>query len=185
MIKAKPKKCKICKSEFMPSNSMIKHCSPECGYKIHTANQDKKHKKEKIAFRLDDKKISQWIAEAQVSVNTYVRLRDAGKPCICCGRVYPDDSGEWDAGHYRSRGASPNLRFNLHNIHRQAKHCNRYLGGNYSEYRIGLVERIGIDKVEAIEVNNGYKKFDRHYCERVKRIFNKKSRIQKKRLGLD
>lgn len=185
MIKAKPKKCKSCKTQYQPYSSLSKACSPKCALELVSIAKDKKHNKEKLAFRLDDKKISQWIAEAQVSVNTYVRLRDAGKPCICCGRVYPDDSGEWDAGHYRSRGASPNLRFNLHNIHRQAKHCNRYLGGNYSEYRIGLVERIGIDKVEAIEVNNGYKKFDRHYCERVKRIFNKKSRIQKKRLGLD
>jgi hypothetical protein len=180
----KVKKCSICKAEYTPYSSLAKACSPKCALEVVANKKAKQDNKELLTFRKDNKKISEWIAEAQTVINTYVRVRDSGKPCICCGRVYPDDSGEWDAGHYRSRGASPNLRFNLHNIHRQAKHCNRYLGGNYSEYRIGLINRIGIDKVEALEVNNSYKKFDRVYCERIKKIFNKKTRIQKKRLGL-
>jgi len=50
---------------------------------------------------------------------------------------------------------------------------------------MGLIKRIGIDKVEALEVNNGYKKFNREYCERVKKIFNKKTRIKRKRLGIE
>ena len=29
----------------------------------------------------------QWITKAQASFNAYIRARDAGKPCICCGRM--------------------------------------------------------------------------------------------------
>ena len=53
------------------------------------------------------------------------------------------------------------------------------------EMRKGMIERIGISKLEEIEMNNGYKKFDRTYCERLIKIFNKKARIQKKRLGIN
>jgi len=81
MIKAKPKKCKICKSEFMPSNSMIKHCSPECGYKIHTANQDKKHKKEKIAYLKANTSTTTHKMRAQKAFNSYARVKYYHDPC--------------------------------------------------------------------------------------------------------
>ena len=185
MIKAKPKKCKICKSEFMPSNSMIKHCSPECGYKIHTANQDKKHKKEKIVYRLETKKVSVWRKEAQVAFNAYVRIRDHDKPCISSGKAAILGANEFDAGHYKSVGSAPHLRFNLHNCHKQSKHDNCFLSGNVVEYRINLIERIGLEKVEALECNYAYRKFDKIYCERIKKIFKEKTKRQKKRLGIN
>lgn len=180
----KVKKCSICKVEYTPYSSLAKACSPKCALKVVAKKKAKQDNKELLTFRKDNKKISEWIAEAQTVINTYVRVRDSGKPCISCGRYHADDSGEWDAGHYRSRGAAPHLRFNLHNIRRQCKYCNRHLGGNYSEYRIRLVALAGEDYVNALETNNGYKKFTREYCERVKRIFAKKTRIKKKRLSL-
>jgi len=188
MIKAKPKKCKICKSEFMPHNSMIKHCSPECGYKIHTKTVDKKHRKEKIEYRIKTKSISTWFKEAQFEVNAYVRLRDHHLNCISCDRS-PEDThlrgSAFHAGHYRGRGASPNLRYNLHNIRKQCAYCNEHLSGNVVEYRKGLIKRIGIEKVEALEINNGYRKFTKDYCIRVKAIFKKKASIQRNRLGIE
>ena len=175
------KKCKVCKTPFESFNSLIGHCSPKCGYELHRKNQDKKHRKEKAKFRNDDKSISKLRSEAQAAINAYVRLRDYHKSCICCG---VKDSPQWDAGHYRSRGSAKHLAFNLNNIHKQAVKCNRYLGGNYSEYRIGLINRIGLDKVEALETNNAVRRFDKEYLERLKKIFNKKARMKKKRLGL-
>jgi len=191
MIKVKLKKCAICKSEFMPNNSMIKHCSPDCAYKLHTQKQDKKHRKEKIAFRIDNRKVSEWLANAQSAVNGYVRMRDYKKPCISCETEKVSSyegyigAGGWDSGHYRSRGSAPHLRFNLNNIFRQCVRCNRNLSGNSVEMRKGMIDRIGISKVEEIETSNDYKKFDRIYCERVIKIFNKKARRQRKRLGID
>jgi len=187
MIKAKPKKCKICKSEFTPHNSMIKHCSPECGYKIHTQTVDKKHKKEKKEYRLRVKTVSKWIEEAQTCVNSYVRLRDYHDPCISCGFVvtknYLNGSG-YHAGHFRSRGSAGHLRFNLHNIHKQCAECNIHKSGKVDDYRVRLIDKIGSAKVEALECNNDYRKIDREYCERVKAIFKEKTNRQKKRLGI-
>ncbi|STS93497.1 protein NinG [Klebsiella grimontii] len=61
-------------------------------------------------------------------------------------------SGE--AGHYRSRGKASHLRYNEDNIHKQCHHCNVQLSGNQQQYRISLVEKIGAERVEALENNN-------------------------------
>jgi hypothetical protein len=174
------KKCRICKNKFEPFNSLIAHCSPECGYELHKQKKEKQHKKELREFRANDKSLAKLRAEAQTVFNAYIRLRDSGKPCPCCGRIYPDDSGEWDCGHYRSRGSARGLAFNTFNCHRQAKHCNRYLGGNYSEYRKGLIERIGLERVERLENDNQVRRYDRDYLIRIKQIFAKRARHLKK-----
>lgn len=176
------KKCRICKTSFKPFSSLQVACSPKCALEVVDQKKAKKHKQELIEFRKSDKSLAKLRAEAQAAINAYVRVRDHDKPCICCGAT---DSPQWDSGHYRSRGSARHLAFNLHNIHKQAVRCNRYLGGNYSEYRIGLIERIGIDKVEALESDNDVRRFDRDYLERIKLIFNKKTRIAKSRLNID
>jgi hypothetical protein len=98
---------------------------------------------------------AEHLREAQTAVNEYVRLRDAHLPCISCDSMPNDNDlmtgSRWDAGHYRSVGACPELRFEPLNIHRQCVKCNRNLSGNGVEYRIRLVQRIGADKVAWIE----------------------------------
>ena len=87
-------------------------------------------------------------AEAQAAVNRYVRLRDAALPCISCQRHH---AGKWNAGHYRSTAAAPELRFDLDNLHKQCEPCNTHLSGNLIRYRVGLLDRIGADRLAAIE----------------------------------
>ena len=181
------KKCAVCPAEFEQFNSLRKVCSPKCALVLVNQKKIKKNRVELLAYRKDNKKISEWIKEAQASINAYVRLRDHHKPCISCNNHRTNDNltgSNWHAGHYRSTGSSPHLRFNLINIRKQCAHCNNFLSGNIVEYRKNLLELIGPAKLEALETDNGYKKFDREYCERVKRIFNKKARIQKRRLGI-
>jgi hypothetical protein len=91
---------------------------------------------------------SELAQEAQVAVNAYVRLRDADLPCVSCGRHH---QGQYHAGHYMSRGARPDLRFDLDNIHKQCSPCNEHLSGNISNYRIELVKRIGQAGVDRLE----------------------------------
>jgi hypothetical protein len=91
---------------------------------------------------------SQWMKEAQSEVNRYVRLRDKDLPCISCGRFH---DGQYHAGHYRTVGSAPELRFEVSNIHKQCAPCNNHLSGNLINYRKGLVQKIGIDAVEWIE----------------------------------
>lgn len=111
--------------------------------------KETKAKREKLKTRGD------YIKEAQAEVNKYVRLRDAGKPCICCGQPMGANvpGGAVDAGHYRSRGSAPHLRFDERNVHAQRKQCNRYASGNAVGYRAGLIARIGIEVVEALEAD--------------------------------
>ena len=170
------KKCRSCKQPFEPFSSLAVACSPKCAVKIAKEKREKKERKELLDFRKDDKSIAKLRAEAQKEVNAYIRLRDEKKPCICCGTF----SDQVDAGHYRSRGAAKHLAFNCFNIHKQNKKCNRYLGGNYSEYRIGLIERIGLERVERLENDNQVRRFDRDYLIRIKQIFSKRQRHLKR-----
>jgi hypothetical protein len=111
--------------------------------------KDIKVRKEKLKTRADH------LREAQAAVNEYVRMRDAHQPCISCDSTPNDNDlmtgSRWDAGHYRSVGACPELRFEPLNIHRQCVKCNRNLSGNAVEYRIRLVQRIGAETVAWLE----------------------------------
>ncbi|MEG0969405.1 MAG: recombination protein NinG, partial [Pseudomonas sp.] len=108
-----------------------------------------KVRKEKLKTRSDH------MCEAQVLFNEYIRLRDSGQPCISCDSLPSDHDlitgSRWDAGHYRSVGACPELRFEPLNVHRQCVKCNRNLSGNAVEYRIRLVQRIGANQVAFLE----------------------------------
>jgi hypothetical protein len=123
--------------------------------------------------------------EAQVAFNAYVRMRDYFKPCISCGIEYENhlkNGGSlWDASHYRSVGSNPSTRFNLHNVAKACVKCNRELSGNIVEYRKGLIDRIGSDKVEALECNCEHVRFNVEYLKRIKKIFNRKKRTLQKR----
>ncbi|OUM27977.1 hypothetical protein B8W70_15370 [Pseudomonas sp. 1239] len=153
----RPKKCKnpACGASFPPRRLGQAVCSPACGLAIATANRDKARKaidqrerreikvrKEKLKTRADHLK------EAQVVVNQYIRLRDADLPCVSCGRFH---DGQWHAGHFRSAGGHPELRFEPLNIWRQCAPCNTHKSGDLVNYRAELVRRIGPEKVEWLE----------------------------------
>lgn len=125
---------------------------------------------------------SQWMREAQQAFNRYVRARDLGLPCASCGaQPRQKRGGTMDCSHYRSVGSAAHLRFNLHNAAAACVRCNRELSGNVVELRKGLIERIGVAKVEAVELNNEIRRFDVNYLKRVKNIFKKKATIAEKR----
>jgi len=129
------------------------------------------------------KTASDYIKEAQVAFNSYIRVRDKHKQCISCGCL-PGDmvrGGTFDAGHYRSRGSASHLRYHLLNCHSQCVKCNRYLSGNVVEYRKGLIARIGAERVEQIEMGNNPRKFTIDYLKRVKKIFNYRKRLYERK----
>lgn len=111
------------------------------------------------------KTIPDLIKEAQREFNAYIRARDADKPCICCGEPLSAGSGsaggDFDCGHYRSVGSASHLRFDERNAHGQRKRCNRYGAGRAVDYRIGLIGRIGLGPVEALESDNRVHKWTR------------------------
>ncbi|MEE6030452.1 recombination protein NinG [Avibacterium paragallinarum] len=194
MTKIRKRKCKICGEPFETYDSFRGWCSPECGVtlaKQKQAKQREKAQREKV--RLENAKIRavkerlkthhQLIAEAQSAVNKYIRFRDANKECISCGTPLISEKlgGGFDAGHYRSRGSAPHLRFYTLNIFGQCKRCNRWLDGNYHQYRIGLIDRLGIEKVEAIESDQRPRHYSDEDLRRIKRIFERKVKLLEKR----
>ncbi|AZD86530.1 NinG recombination protein [Pseudomonas chlororaphis subsp. aureofaciens] len=183
----KPKKCRVatCRASFVPSRLGQAVCSPACAIIDAPRNQEKARKslaqverreikvrKEKLKSRADH------LREAQAAVNEYVRLRDAHLPCISCDSL-PNDhdlitGSRWDAGHYRSVGACPELRFEPLNIHRQCVKCNRNLSGNAVEYRIRLVRRIGAELVAWIEGPHQARKYTIEEIKAIKAEYRAK-----------
>jgi len=170
---------------------MAEFCSPACGYALanHRTRQAAERKRLREARELKSRKRaiktkSDWMKEAQAAFNSYIRARDYGKPCISSGRLTNDSDlltgSRVDAGHYRSIGAAAHLRFNVFNCHGQSVKDNRDLSGNVVEYRIRLIDRIGLARVEALECNNKPRTFDIEYLKRVKRIFSRRARHYKK-----
>lgn len=93
----------------------------------------------------------QLVKKAQMAFNAFIRARDAGRPCISCGKPLGREPNSFDAGHYRSVGSAPHMRFVETNVHGQCKHCNNHLAGNHVAYRQGLAERVGLQEVERLE----------------------------------
>lgn len=203
---AKKRMCKHCKKwndDFIKTN-VATFCNVDCAYEFAIGKQEKeqarliaklkqigikKDKAAKKAHREDRerlKTVGDYIKEAQAAVNKYIRMRDYGKPCICCNAQmnWHKQGGAVDAGHYRSRGAASHLRFNLLNIHAQSVKCNRFLSGNSVDYRINLIKKIGRPAVERLESDNKIKKFTIDYLKRIKKIFNRRARFYAKLRGL-
>lgn len=184
-----PKTCKVCRAKFDPRQPMATVCSPGCAL---TLAQSKRAKAEKVAQvkerRADKAKREKlktkgdWTREAQAAFNAFIRARDAGKPCICCGRHSAGQAhgGDWDAGHYRSRGAAPHLRFDERNVHAQLKQCNRFASGNVVGYRAGLIERLGLQAVEALEADQAPRHLSIDDLAEIKRSYAAKARELKK-----
>ena len=148
-----PRTCKNCKKKFEPFyNSVQLVCSPKCAVEYSKKQEEKKKQKawkeRKQKLKEGLKTRSDYLKEAQEVFNRYIRTRDKGKPCISCDST---NMKKINAGHYKSVGGSPELRFNENNVHVQCEYCNTYLHGNLIEYRKRLIKRIGIDEVEKLE----------------------------------
>jgi hypothetical protein len=126
--------------------------------------------------------IPELIKAAQKEFNAYIRQRDKDQPCICCGRPLNDAGvgGAFDCGHYRSVGSASHLRFNELNAHGQTKHCNRYGSGRAVDYRIGLIARVGLDAVEALENDNKPHKWTADELRQIRDTYKARLKAMKK-----
>ena len=189
----KPRCCRICKSLFQPRKALQNVCSFECEVKLGIImaerSKNRREKAERIAevasrkiLKLKLKTRGEWIKETQAVFNAFIRTRDqlAGHNCISSGRPLDWSGNNVDAGHYRSRGSAPHLRFDERNCHAQAKRENRYLSGNVVDYRVGLIARIGLEAVESLEADQTLKKYTiaelkaikAHYVAKLKEMKN-------------
>lgn len=160
---AAQRRCAQCNGPFWPSRPMQRVCSPGCAGRLVKA--EKKQERAKIRTRKEAiKTIPVLLREAQVDFNKFIRTRDRDQPCISCSKP-PGDLSQLhagrDAGHYRSIGSASHLRFHEDNCHAQCVKCNQWGAGRAVDYRIGLVARIGLPAVEALEADNVPRKWTR------------------------
>lgn len=170
---ARPKKCRVatCRASFVPSRMGQAVCSPACAMIDAPRHEPKARKalaeigrKELRAAKVKIKTRAQHMKEAQAAFNAWVRERDIGLPCVSCGRHH---NGQWHAGHYRTVGGNPELRFEPLNVWRQCAPCNNHKSGDIVNYRLELVRRIGADKVDWLE---GPHEPQRHTIEQLQAI---------------
>ena len=183
---AKPKKCRVasCRASFVPSRMGQAVCSPACAMidaprhapKARKAladieRKDIKVRKEALKSRADHLK------DAEKAVRDYRRTYELsiGSGCISCGESQESvlaaqgwkTGGAFDAGHFLGKGARPELRLEPTNIWLQCKSCNagssKYArkGVTVSQgFRAGLIDRIGLEAVEALEADHSPRKYE-------------------------
>lgn len=183
----KPKKCKApgCGKHFKPAMTTQKVCSVSCALAVakepkaqkvaakaitRQKREDLKERREKLKSKGDH------LREAQAAFNAYIRERDRleGHCCISSGRPLDWNGNAVDAGHYRSVGSAPHLRFNEMNCNAQSKHDNRYLSGNVAEYRLGLIARYGLEAVEALERDQSVRRYTIEDLQAIKTLYRQK-----------
>jgi len=176
----KQRKCMNCATPFTPDRMGQKTCGPRCAYQSVQVAKDKAFnavtKKKKKELKEQDR--SYWIKFAQRTFNEYIRARDSGLPCISCG--VPDGKGKRNACHYRPAGVNTALRFSELNVWGGCERCNTYKSGNIVGYRVGLIARIGIEAVDALDNNHDIKKWtidelkaiQSHYKSKLKELKN-------------
>ena len=164
--KVKRKRCKECQELFTPTRDMQPCCSYPCEVmyvdkNLNTLINDGKKRnvtennKKKLAFKQNDKSVQ--MEKAQFQFNKFIRLRDKSLPCISCGHT---DGRQFHAGHYKPVGGNKQLRFNELNCHKQCSICNNYKSGNLVPYRANLIIKIGLENVEALELDKSIKKYN-------------------------
>ena len=170
------KKCAVCKLTFQPERSIQPCCSIKCAIdKVQIDKQAKFDKETKLKKEAIKSRV-QWLREAQKEFNAYIRLRDADKPCISCQRHH---QGQYHAGHYRSVGACPELRFNELNVWKQCAPCNNHLSGNIGEYRINLIKLVGVKSVEWLEGKHEPSKLTIEQIKEIKDCYKLKQKVIK------
>jgi hypothetical protein len=183
---AKTRRCKNCKQKNEKFIVVGMHafcdndfkCASEFGRNKSSTDKVKSDKKKqavrKKALTDNDKPLR--LREAQKAFNAFIRKRDELLPCISCDTFVTKDMpwGQYDCGHFLTMGAFPELRFEELNAHKQCKICNggsnKYARKTHlvaTDYRINLIDKIGLDKVEWLE---GPHKAKKYTCEDLKAI---------------
>ncbi|EOA6528128.1 recombination protein NinG [Escherichia coli] len=196
MAKRPRRKCKVCGEWFHPAYDNVRWCSPEHGtilaIELRTREKVKalarkikaQKEAEKAARRRQAERrkavrpLSWFIRQAQQAFNAFIRYRDRDLPCISCGRHH---EGQYHAGHFRTTGAHPELRFDEDNCHKQCAPCNNHLSGNLTAYRPALIARIGQARFDALMGPHEIPKWTRDDYIRIRDEYRRKLRELKKR----
>jgi hypothetical protein len=120
------------------------------------------------------KSLAKVKADLQKIVNKYIRLRDAGKPCVSCGQFK-----ELQAGHYYAVSGYDGLRFNEDNIHGECSGCNCFNESHLIPYTLNIANRItehGLEELhhQAAEYKREGYRWTRMELDELKEYYKKK-----------
>lgn len=194
------KRCKECKKLFTPTRDFQKCCTFDCDM-AYVSNKDnlkslvvdgkKNRAKEanKKKKELNENNKSYMMNKAQYIFNKFIRLRDINEPCISCDYIWNDpnrfrsqsmkskgftvDNRQAHASHFMSVSKAKGLRFNEDNVHKSCQQCNTHLSGNLVEYRPRLINKIGLEKVEELELLSKSKEPNKYSIDDYKNIIVK------------
>lgn len=179
------KRCKHCRRLFTPWNALQPTCSPPCAraYADTAAGKrfvDSAKRRERREYRDEQETLRSLLGKAQTAFNRYIKLRDAGLPCVSCDAHAPAEvvlsSKGWHAGHFRTTAACSALRFEPDACHLQCYRCNTRLSANLHEYRRRLIERIGEARVVWIEEHQANYRWTTDEARAIRRAFEALSR---------
>lgn len=203
---AKPKKCRVatCRASFVPSRMGQAVCSPACAM-IDAPRHEPKARKALADIERKDIKVrkealksrADHLKDAEKAVRDYRRTYELsiGSGCISCGESQEavlaaqgwKVGGAFDGGHFMGKGARPELRLEPTNIWLQCKACN---SGSYMHarkdytvsqgFRAGLIARIGLDAVEALEADHTPRKETVEQLKAITAEYRAKTRELKK-----
>ena len=181
------KSCRECKKRFEPRRPMQVVCSLPCSIRYASSDTGRKRAaddKKKLARRekknLNNESLDFNHKKTQAVFNKWIRMRDirAGHGCISCGTKA---DVQYCAGHYRSRGAASQLRYTENNVFLQCNsYCNNNLSGNLVPFRKNLIERIGIEAVEALDNNNEIKKWTVQELRHIRADYDAREKLVEK-----
>lgn len=156
--KTKQLKCKNCKQRFNPyeNTTLNPYCKEiECQTKKALFLLEKKRKQDTKSWNIEKRERKEklktnadYVKELQYYFNKFIRLRDKEKGCISCSKPLLE---KYDAGHFYSTGAYPQLRFEEFNTAAQCVFCNRHQRGAIHNYRIGIRKRYGQKILDFLE----------------------------------
>lgn len=122
--------------------------------------------KENIEVKKMRDNVTNWKKRLQDQVQLIARLIDYGLPCLA-----RNINGQMHGGHVFSKGGHAEMRFNLHNIHRQSAYSNTFksddgllrekLSDEYGEDYFNFVSslrNLEVKKYSNIEYKNFYEK---------------------------
>lgn len=109
-----------------------------------------KRDRERMSKRKKELNRSHHLDQLQKLVNQWVvHVRDKDKPCCTCGTTNPFI--KYDAGHLRTRAASPATRFLLQNINKQCSvRCNVHAAGAVGEHKAYVIATYGQETLDFI-----------------------------------
>ena len=173
------RQCRHCKQrkrredmKITPNNAAF------CGDDCRVAYALKQAPKIQAKQRAQDKRerlandFSHQLELTRVKFNTMIRALDKGEPCRSCGKHIC--GSEFHAGHFKSVGSFPELRFDPRNVHIQGAGCNigeKYASKKRRQVKEGYEERLrelyGDDLVDWL---NGPHGATNYTCEDLKDI---------------